>query len=68
VIENRDQLVEALRSRKELLGLSNAYVEAQLLIANGGCDKVLGPSQTIGFSVAVILILSNSSARGWFSG
>jgi hypothetical protein len=54
VIENREQLVEALRSRKELLGLSNAFVEAQLLMTAGGCDKVLGPSQTSGFSIAML--------------
>jgi hypothetical protein len=55
VIENREQLIEALRSRKELLGLSNAFVEAQLHMADGGCDKVLGPSQAKGFGVAVML-------------
>jgi hypothetical protein len=54
VIENREQLVEALRSRKEFLGLSNAFVEAQLLMTSGGCDKVLGPSQTSGFSIAML--------------
>jgi hypothetical protein len=54
VIENREQLVEALRSRKQLLGLSNAFVEAQLLMTAGGCDKVLGPSQTSGFSIAML--------------
>jgi hypothetical protein len=57
VIENRDQLVEALRSRKGQLGLSNAFVEAQLHMTSGGCDKVLGPSQIKGFSLAVMFDL-----------
>ena len=33
VIRNRDDLIETLRSRKEQLGLSNAFVEAQLQMA-----------------------------------
>jgi hypothetical protein len=57
VIENREQLVEALRSRKEFLGLSNAWIEAQLHMTDGGADKILGPSQAKGFSVAVLFDL-----------
>jgi hypothetical protein len=55
VIRNRDDLVDTLRSRKEQLGLSNAFVEAQLQMADGGCDKVLGPSQIKGMSILVML-------------
>jgi hypothetical protein len=55
VIQNREDLIEALRSRKEQLGLSNAFVEAQLHMADGGCDKVLGPSQVKGMSSTVLL-------------
>jgi hypothetical protein len=57
VIENREQLIAVLRSRKEFLGLSNAFVEAQLQLTSGGADKILGPSQTKGFSVAVLFDL-----------
>jgi hypothetical protein len=57
VIENREQLIEALRSRKEFLQLSNAFVEAQLQMSDGGCDKILGPSQVKGFGVAVMFDL-----------
>jgi hypothetical protein len=57
VIENRDELVAALRSRKEFLQLSNSFVEAELLMTAGGCDKVLGPSQTSGFSIATLFDL-----------
>jgi hypothetical protein len=35
--------------------LSNAFVEAQLQMADGGCDKVLGPSQVKGMSILVML-------------
>jgi hypothetical protein len=53
-IRNRDDLVEVLRARKTELGLSNAFVEAQLQMTDGGCDKVLGPTQAMGFSIAVM--------------
>jgi hypothetical protein len=55
VIHNRLDLAEALRSRKEQLGLSNAFVEAQLQMTDGGCDKVLGPTQAKGMSILVML-------------
>jgi hypothetical protein len=55
VIRNRDDLIEALRSRKELLGLSNAFVEDQLQMADGHCDKLLGPTQRKGMSIPVLL-------------
>jgi hypothetical protein len=55
VIRNRDDLIEVLRSRKEQLGLSNAFVDAQLQLADGGCDKVLGPTQARGMGAAVLL-------------
>jgi hypothetical protein len=50
-----DELIEALRSRKDELGLSNAFVEAQLQMADGHCDKLLGPTRRKGMSVAVLL-------------
>jgi hypothetical protein len=53
-IRNRGDLVEVLRARKTELGLSNAFVEAQLQMTDGGCDKVLGPTQAMGFSIAVM--------------
>jgi hypothetical protein len=46
VIRCSDDLVEALRARKESLGLSNVEVEAQLSLADGVADKYLGPSRT----------------------
>jgi hypothetical protein len=55
VIRNRDDLVEALRSRKDELGLSNAFVEAQLQMGDSACDKILGPSQAKGMSIPVML-------------
>jgi hypothetical protein len=55
VIRNRDDLIEALRSRKDELGLSNGFVEGQLLMADGHCDKLLGPSQCKGMSIPVLL-------------
>jgi hypothetical protein len=55
VIHSRSDLVDALRSRKEELGLSNSFVEAQLQMTDGGCDKVLGPTQERGLSVPVML-------------
>jgi hypothetical protein len=46
VIRNADDLVEAFRARKEQLGLSNAAIEEQLLMAAGTCDKYLGPTRS----------------------
>jgi hypothetical protein len=54
VIHNRFDLVEALRSRKEESGLSNVYIETQLQMADGGADKVLGPSMNKGMSLSVL--------------
>jgi hypothetical protein len=53
-ILNRDDLIEVLRARKAELGLSNSFVDAQLQMAEGGCDKVLGPSQAKGMSLLVM--------------
>jgi hypothetical protein len=39
IIHSRDDLVEVLRARKAQLGLSNAFVEAQLQLSDGGCDR-----------------------------
>jgi hypothetical protein len=54
-IRTRNDLVEFLRARKEQLGLSNAFVETQMQMTDGGCDKVLGPTQAKGMSVPVML-------------
>lgn len=50
IIACRDDLVEALRSRKAELNLSNEFVENATHMTDGGCDKVLGPSQQKGMS------------------
>jgi hypothetical protein len=55
-ILNRDDLIEVLRARKTELGLSNSFVDAQLQMADGGCDKVLGPSHK-GMSLLVMFDL-----------
>jgi hypothetical protein len=54
VIRNRDDLVEALRSRKDELNLSNSFVEHQLQMSDGHCDKLLGPTQRKGMSIPVL--------------
>jgi hypothetical protein len=54
VIRSADDLVEAFRARKTQRGLSNGTVEAQLLWADGICDKYLGPSRTLQLTAAVI--------------
>jgi hypothetical protein len=57
VLRNRDGLVEVLRARKAQLALSNAFVEAQLQMADSGCDKILGPYPAKGISVPVMFDL-----------
>jgi hypothetical protein len=52
VVRSRDELVELLRDRKSALGLSNVFIESQLHMADGGADKVLGPSRVKGMSLA----------------
>jgi hypothetical protein len=54
VIRCTDDLVEAFRARKEQLGLSNAAIEEQLLMATGTCDKYLGPSRTLQLNAVAI--------------
>jgi hypothetical protein len=53
VIRNRDDLVEVLRARKAQLGLSNAFIDHALHMADGGADKVLGPTQAKGLTLLV---------------
>jgi len=55
VIRNRDDLIEALRSRKDELNLSNGFVEHQLQMGDGACNKILGPTQSKGLSLFVLL-------------
>jgi hypothetical protein len=45
-----DQLVDALRARKEHLGLSNAFVDDLIMLAGGHTDKLLGPARKRGLS------------------
>jgi hypothetical protein len=54
VICDRNGLVEALRNRKDELNLSNAFVEHQLQMSDGHCDKLLGPTQRKGMSIPVL--------------
>jgi phage gp36-like protein len=46
IIRSADDLIEALRSRKVELSLSNEAIEQELLWASGMADKYLGPSRT----------------------
>jgi hypothetical protein len=55
VIRNRDDLIEVLRSRKDELGLSNGFIEHQLQMGDGACNKILGPTQSKGMSILVLL-------------
>jgi hypothetical protein len=55
VIRGSLELVEALASRKNELGLSNAFVEHQLQMADNSCDKILGRTQRKGMSIPVML-------------
>lgn len=50
-IAGNDDLVDALRARKDELGLSNAFIEDRLKMCGGACDKYIGPSQTKFMSV-----------------
>jgi hypothetical protein len=51
---SHNDLVEALRARKEALGLSNAWIEHTIQLADGHCDKVLGPARERGLSQLTI--------------
>jgi hypothetical protein len=57
VIRNRDDFIEALRARKDEIGLSNSYIEHALHLGAGGCDKYLGPSRTKNLSLLMALDL-----------
>jgi hypothetical protein len=57
IVRNRDDLVDVLRARKAQLGLSNSFIEHQLHMADGGADKVLGPTQAKGMSLPVMFDL-----------
>jgi hypothetical protein len=48
------ELIEALRSRKEALGLSNEAIEHLIPLTAGHCDKVIGLSGTRGLSPLTI--------------
>jgi|SRR6516162_2352183 len=47
---SHDELVDAMRARKESLGLSNAFVDDLIMLAGGHCDKLLGPARKRGLS------------------
>src|SRR5262252_7341200 len=51
---SHNELIEAMRARKEALGLSNAWIEHTIQLADGHCDKVLGPARERGLSQLTI--------------
>lgn len=44
-IRNQDEMVEAFRKIKNILGLTNAYCDELACMVEGHTDKVLGPSR-----------------------
>lgn len=46
VIRTQDDLIEALRKAKDMLGLSNQWCDAVGGLTAGHTDKVIGPSRT----------------------
>jgi hypothetical protein len=54
LIRSASDLVEAFRAKKTQRGLSNSAVEAELLWADGMCDKYLGPTRTKELSASKI--------------
>jgi hypothetical protein len=51
---SHNELIEALRARKEALGLSNAWIEHVIQLSDGHCDKILGPARERGLSQLTI--------------
>jgi hypothetical protein len=51
---SHNELIDVLRARKEQLGLSNAWIEHTIQLADGHCDKVLGPARERGLSQLTI--------------
>jgi hypothetical protein len=51
---SHNELIEAMRTRKEALGLSNAWIEHAIELSDGHCDKILGPSRERGLSQLTI--------------
>jgi hypothetical protein len=51
---NHNELIEAMRLRKEALGLSNAWIEHAMNLSDGHCDKILGPARERGLSQLTI--------------
>jgi hypothetical protein len=47
---SHNELIEAMRARKEALGLSNAWIEHAMNLSEGHCDKILGPARERGLS------------------
>lgn len=46
IIRSQDDLVEAMRARKDELGLSNQFCDEVGGLSSGHTDKVIGPSRT----------------------
>lgn len=46
VVRTQDDMIEALRRAKDMLGLSNAWCDAIGGLTSGHTDKVIGPSRT----------------------
>jgi len=57
VIRNYEELVDALRTRKNGLQLSNATVDRLAGLTDGHTDKILGPTATKGFSRMTVDLL-----------
>jgi hypothetical protein len=55
IIRSRDELIEALRSRKEQLELSNSFVEAELHLGDGNLDKILGVTPRKNMTILVLM-------------
>jgi hypothetical protein len=51
---SHNELIEAMRARKEALGLSNAWIEHAIELSDGHCDKILGPARERGLSQLTI--------------
>ena len=45
VVRDHDELVDALRARKDALGLSDQFVDETCFETAGHCNQVLGPSR-----------------------
>ena len=61
-ISNYNDLVEALRTRKAELGLSDAELEERTFLAAGHVNKMLGPSRCKGIGASTLEPLMDALA------